>query len=381
MPTGDMCTSGCRSRTRRHAHAIGTPRDLSGRCSREDVVLERRRALARFVPRHVGALVAHEQSFRIVGHNHSCAARDVARVGAQDTRPRGAVRIRARRTIRTPPSPTIPSREIRGASSTPRGTPRERSATAHAGHVDIFPPVAGPGARRPRLPPGRGTRYPSVSLAPRDRAALLRDRAASPRVFPTPSHPRVHPHPFPLAQARGPAPRRLPSPSGGKFARPYRGAAAAAVADDASRCATCGERSNVASRDASCQTDVTADQVRTRDLGNPRASSPFVPVPTPAEDADSLAALERLIETRRAALVARGVLRTDDRGNYARVRYAEPTPPPVLDRRSPRRAPRSRRQNSLGGDERRHTIRLAAPGPGTRLPESTGGTHTEKNAR
>ena len=362
MPTGDVCTSGCRSRTRRHAHAIGTPRDLSGRCSREDVVLERRRALARFVPRHVGALVAHEQSFRIVGHNHSCAARDVARVGAQDTRPRGAPSgsAHAAQSARPPHRRYPPARS--GVRPQPRAEPPESAPPPHTRVMLIFFHQSrdqARDARASRLGEGPGTpRYPSP-------------RATAPRYFVTaPRHlvsfPLLLTRAFTLTRSlsrrHADHARRLPSPSGGKFARPYRGAAAAAVADDASRCATCGERSNVASRDASCQTDVTADQVRTRDLGEPsRASSPFVPVPTPAEDADSLAALERLIETRRAALVARGVLRTDDRGNYARVRYAEPTPPPVLDRRSPRRAPRSRRQNSLGGDG--DVIRFDSPLP------------------
>ena len=342
-----MCTSGCRSRTRRHAHAIGTPRDLSGRCSREDVVLERRRALARFDPRHVGALVAHEQSFRVVGHNHSCAARDVARVGAQDTRPRGAPSgsAHAAQSARPPHGRYPPARS--GVRPRPRAEPPESAPPPHTRVMLIFFHQSRDQARRP--PPPAWARDPvplGIPRPARPRRVTSRPR----RVTSCPSHS------FSPARSPSPVPSRASMRTTRVAFRPLRVESSldrtAAPPPPPSRTtrlvarrAASGQTSRRATRRVRRTSPPTRFEPATS--GNPRAaSSPFVPVPTPAEDADSLATLERLIETRRAALVARGVLRTDDRGNYARVRYAEPTPPPVLDRRSPRRAPRSRRQNS-----------------------------------
>ena len=381
MPTGDVCTSGCRSRTRRHAHAIGTPRDLSGRCSREDVVLERRRALARFDPRHVGALVAHEQSFRVVGHNHSCAARDVARVGAQDTRPRGAPSgsAHAAQSARPPHGRYPPARS--GVRPQPRAEPPESAPPPHTRVMLIFFHQSRDQARRPRLPPGRGTRYPSVSLAPRDRAASPRDRAASPRVFPTPSHPRVPPHPFPLAQARGP--RASPSvPFGWKVRstvprrRRRRRRGRRVSLRDVRRAV----KRRVARR-------VVSDGRHRRPGSNPRPRGTLARVLAlrPRPDAGGGCGFARRVGEahRDATRGARRARRTSNRRpRELRARAlrrthaaARPRPPIAATSAAFASAKLPRR------GRRRHTIRLAAPGPGTRLPESTGGTHTEKNAR
>ena len=235
-------------------------------------------------------------------------------------------------------------------------------------------------ARRPRLPPGRGTRYPSVSLAPRDRAASLRDRAASPRVLPTPSHPRVPPHPFPLAQACGP--RASPSvPFGWKVRstvprrRRRRRRGRRVSLRDVRRAV----KRRVARR-------VVSDGRHRRPGSNPRPREPSrgVLALRPRPDAGGGCG---------SPPRWRGSSRRDARRS-SRAAYFEPTtagttracatpnprrrPSSTADRRDERRV---RVGKTPRRGRRRHTIRLAAPGPGTRLPESTGGTHTEKNAR
>ena len=235
-------------------------------------------------------------------------------------------------------------------------------------------------ARRPRLPPGRGTRYPSVSLAPRDRAASLRDRAASPRVLPTPSHPRVPPHPFPLAQACGP--RASPSvPFGWKVRstvprrRRRRRRGRRVSLRDVRRAV----KRRVARR-------VVSDGRHRRPGSNPRPrGTPRVLALRPRPDAGGGCGFARRVGEahRDATRGARRARRTSNRRpRELRARAlrrthaaARPRPPIAATSAAFASAKLPRR------GRRRHTIRLAAPGPGTRLPESTGGTHTEKNAR
>ena len=162
-------------------------------------------------------------------------------------------------------------------------------------------------------------------------------------------------------------------PSGGKFADRIAAPPPSRTTRLVARRAASGQTSRRATR------RVNGRHRRPGSNPRPRGTLASAPSrPAPVEDAVA-AALERLIETRRAALVARGVLRTDDRGNYARVRYAEPTPPPVLDRRSPRPAP-VRRQNSSAGTATSYDSTLAAPGRGRVSRVDRRDPHREKCA-
>ena len=243
-------------------------------------------------------------------------------------------------------------------------------------------------ARRPRLPPGRGTRYPSVSLAPRDRAASPRDRAASSRprrVTSCLSHsfsPARSPSPVPSrAQACGP--RASPSvPFGWKVRstvprrRRRRRRGRRVSLRDVRRAV----KRRVARR-------VVSDGRHRRPGSNPRPRGTLARVLAlrPRPDAGGGCGFARRVGEahRDATRGARRARRTSNRRpRELRARAlrrthaaARPRPPIAATSAAFASAKLPRR------GRRRHTIRLAAPGPGTRLPESTGGTHTEKNAR
>ena len=155
------------------------------------------------------------------------------------------------------------------------------------------------------------------------------------------------------------APHRLPSPSA-KYARPFRGAALGAIE---------GHLPHLV--DGTCQTETLPQLPSLADLGYGRGDSSLGDASAGAGSSpETLRNLEKLIEAQRAQLVSKGLI-VDDRGvpHGSRDGAGHRVPPsvqgrgnergsghghqphsPRAGRRSPGSQPKSRRNNSLGGD-------------------------------
>ena len=175
--------------------------------------------------------------------------------------------------------------------------------------------------------------------------------------------------------ARDP-PHRLPSPSSAKYSRPFRGAATAAIEDHPTNQHREGSHRCV---DATAQTDALPQLPSLAELGfggsggasgragfaGGGASAATAAGGYPGGEAagfgsspETLRNLERLIEAQRAQLVSKGLI-SDDRGRRTGHHggghggghgHGHQPPSPRVGRRSPGSQPRSRRNNSLGGD-------------------------------
>ena len=170
---------------------------------------------------------------------------------------------------------------------------------------------------------------------------------------------------------RGDPPHRLPSPSSAKYSRPFRGAATAAIEDQPHQHPGGPHRV-----DATAQTDALPQLPSLAELGfgsglGSSGGGASLGGPPAGEAAgfgsspETLRNLERLIEAQRAQLVSKGLI-SDDRGRRTGHGgghgqgqgqghgqghgHGHQPPSPRVGRRSPGSQPRSRRNNSLGGD-------------------------------
>lgn len=156
------------------------------------------------------------------------------------------------------------------------------------------------------------------------------------------------------------APHRLPSPSA-KYARPFRGAALGAIE---------GHLPHLV--DGTCQTETLPQLPSLADLGYGRGDSSLGDASAGAGSSpETLRNLEKLIEAQRAQLVSKGLIVDDHgvphgsghasraerpglsvqgRGNERVASHGHQPHSPRAGRRSPGSQPKSRRNNSLGGD-------------------------------